>query len=300
MRKITLFLLLLCIAGITNAQDILVKNDKTELKVKVLEITDAAIKYKKFEMQDGPTYSIAKAAVFMIMYQNGTKEYMENKQVVPIVKPTTPKPVNTVATVMKTNTVNTYQTSSSGRANTKKSNWGAQLSVLSTNASVGADITSGSVIRMRAGFYFKVPISKHLTLEPSINIVGKGAKMSYSDYSSFGTNEINTSFIEIPFSVVYTTNGNKGLMIGVAPTFSFRIAQSEKVVVTDYGSGGTYSYSGSPNLKSTELGAIVSVGYKFSSKFSLSVLYNKGFTNLSELGGTYTTNYFGINTSFGF
>lgn len=60
------------------AQDIIVKNDKTEIKSKVTEILEDVIKYKKFEMLDGPIYSINKTDVFMIMYQNGTKEYIES------------------------------------------------------------------------------------------------------------------------------------------------------------------------------------------------------------------------------
>lgn len=61
------------------AQDLIVKTDKTEIKSKVLEITNEVIKYKKFEMPDGPIYNINKTEVFMILYQNGTKEYIEQK-----------------------------------------------------------------------------------------------------------------------------------------------------------------------------------------------------------------------------
>lgn len=56
------------------AQDIIIKTDQTEIKSKVLEIEEAKIKYKLFEHQDGPTYSISKSEVFMIIYQNGKRE----------------------------------------------------------------------------------------------------------------------------------------------------------------------------------------------------------------------------------
>lgn len=64
---------------ITSAQDLIVKNDKTEIKAKIIELTDDTIKYKKFEMLDGPIYNIKNSEVFMIFYKNGTKEYI-NKQ----------------------------------------------------------------------------------------------------------------------------------------------------------------------------------------------------------------------------
>lgn len=74
-----IFALLLMISFKGLAQDIIIKNDKTEIKSKVIELTEDLIKYRKFTMLDGPIYSINKSEVFMIVYKNGTKEYIENK-----------------------------------------------------------------------------------------------------------------------------------------------------------------------------------------------------------------------------
>lgn len=73
---ITTFLVLSWLA--TFAQDVIVKNDKTEIKAKIEEVTETTIKYKKFEMLDGPIYNINKRDVFMVIYKNGTKEYIES------------------------------------------------------------------------------------------------------------------------------------------------------------------------------------------------------------------------------
>lgn len=59
------------------AQDIIVKTDKTEIKSKVLEITETTIKYKKWQMQDGPIYNINKNEVFMVIYANGQREVIK-------------------------------------------------------------------------------------------------------------------------------------------------------------------------------------------------------------------------------
>ena len=61
------------------SQDIIIKNDKTEIKSKVIELTNDLIKYKKKSMLNGPIYSINKSEVFMIVYKNGKKEYIETK-----------------------------------------------------------------------------------------------------------------------------------------------------------------------------------------------------------------------------
>lgn len=77
-KNIITFIVAMLLSVAVSAQDIIIRNDKVEVKSKVLEITEDAIKYKKFEMLDGPTYSLKKTEVFMLMYANGTKEYIEN------------------------------------------------------------------------------------------------------------------------------------------------------------------------------------------------------------------------------
>ncbi len=60
--------------GISYSQDNIIKRNGEEIRSKVLEIGISEIKYKKFENQEGPTYTIAKSDVFMIKYENGTSE----------------------------------------------------------------------------------------------------------------------------------------------------------------------------------------------------------------------------------
>lgn len=78
MKKVLITTLLVLSWLATFAQDVIVKNDKTEIKAKIEEVTETTIKYKKFEMLDGPTYNINKRDVFMVIYKNGTKEYIES------------------------------------------------------------------------------------------------------------------------------------------------------------------------------------------------------------------------------
>jgi hypothetical protein len=75
MKKTVLILvgfIMMCIHAMS--QDIIVMNDKTEIKSKVVEIGDSEIKYKKFENLDGPVYAAKKTGVFMIIYANGQRE----------------------------------------------------------------------------------------------------------------------------------------------------------------------------------------------------------------------------------
>jgi len=70
-----------------NAQDKIHKVDNSIIEAKVIEISKTEIKYKKFSNQNGPTYTISKAEVETIVYENGEKETFnaennkaENKQ----------------------------------------------------------------------------------------------------------------------------------------------------------------------------------------------------------------------------
>lgn len=74
-----LFFLTLAVFCILSSfgQDVIIKQDGTELNTKVVEIGLNEIRYKKFENLDGPTYVVSKADVFMIRYQNGERELIK-------------------------------------------------------------------------------------------------------------------------------------------------------------------------------------------------------------------------------
>jgi len=59
--------------------DKLLLQNADELVVKILEIDDNYIKYKRCDNLNGPTYSMAKNKVALITYVNGTKEVIQNQ-----------------------------------------------------------------------------------------------------------------------------------------------------------------------------------------------------------------------------
>lgn len=64
------------VATSVSAQDIIIMNNDNadELKVKVIEVQDDVVKYKKWTYQDGPTFVVATKDIFVIKYQNGDKQ----------------------------------------------------------------------------------------------------------------------------------------------------------------------------------------------------------------------------------
>ncbi|PCJ79920.1 MAG: hypothetical protein COA49_10225 [Bacteroidetes bacterium] len=79
-QTVSLFTLLFLLIASNFSQDILTKNDGSELSVKVIEITEVLIKYKLYENLDGPLYTIKKSNVFMIKYENGSKDLFGKKE----------------------------------------------------------------------------------------------------------------------------------------------------------------------------------------------------------------------------
>ena len=71
------------------SQDIILLRTGDEIKAIVNEVGIDIIKYKKFENQNGPTYSLEKSKVFMIKYTNGTKDVFTEQKATNTVTTTT-------------------------------------------------------------------------------------------------------------------------------------------------------------------------------------------------------------------
>lgn len=81
MKKI-IFTVLTSIFTITFcfSQDIITKKTSEDIEAKVLEVTATEIKYKKFDYQNGPTFTILKSDVLMLRYANGTKDIFNEEK----------------------------------------------------------------------------------------------------------------------------------------------------------------------------------------------------------------------------
>jgi hypothetical protein len=70
---ITSILLLLYLPSI-QAQDTIVKRNDEKIAVKILEVNPGDIKYKRFDYQEGPIFTLPKWELKCIIYNNGVKE----------------------------------------------------------------------------------------------------------------------------------------------------------------------------------------------------------------------------------
>ena len=64
---------------ITGSYDIIIMKNGNEVLAKILEIGINEIKFKKFDYLNGPIIVVEKSDIFMIKYNNGTKELFNDK-----------------------------------------------------------------------------------------------------------------------------------------------------------------------------------------------------------------------------
>jgi hypothetical protein len=76
------------------AQDLIIYTNGMELKAKVTEITDTEVKYKSLDNLNGPVYTVLKTYIFMIKYENGTKDVFNVQPVVPVTPTASVVPVS--------------------------------------------------------------------------------------------------------------------------------------------------------------------------------------------------------------
>ena len=64
------------------SQDVITKKTGDDLQVKIIEVGQSEIKFKKHDNQEGPIFTISKSDVLIVRYANGTKDIFdqENKK----------------------------------------------------------------------------------------------------------------------------------------------------------------------------------------------------------------------------
>ena len=74
MKKSSLTLLALSIINFCDAQDVITRNDSSQVKANIIEINPREIKYKLFNYAEGPTISSNREDVAYIVFKSGVVE----------------------------------------------------------------------------------------------------------------------------------------------------------------------------------------------------------------------------------
>jgi hypothetical protein len=78
MKNLLLFILLACSSNFIKAQDTLTIRSGENVIVKIIEVGSSEVKYKKIDNLNGPVFAILKSELYLIRYENGSKDDFSN------------------------------------------------------------------------------------------------------------------------------------------------------------------------------------------------------------------------------
>ena len=233
------------------SQDVIIKTDKKEIKAKILEIEEHIVKYKKFEFLDGPSYTINKSEVFMIIYKNGTRETFEAKAV----------EVKTAPSVVETTKLSATKPIATEPA-TKKPAITSAIFKVEGERVMYFPRRLWSTLPTGGGLFLAG--ESEYALMPNFMNIGVGVQASiidneYVSSSGYGSVVYVSAFLPVNKLAGNIANQNKGFFpfVRIGPSFT----------ITNVEYDGMQSSS-----NSFDLSYGIGVDYKFSEKFGLSVL----------------------------
>jgi hypothetical protein len=251
MKKLFTFALLF-MAGGAAAQDMMALRNGNIETVKILEVGDNEIKYKKWENQEGPTFSTATANVLSVKFENGTNQK--------------------------------FDTATPAAGYTQKSNEGFSFHL-------GAALPTGDFADEKyapqggAGTGFALGMKNTWAVNASglgiflsadfiYNGVNSEVKDIFDEIEEEGSEVTIPHSINIPvlfgFNYLYRADPKLGLWCeaGVGP--NFRMISDESMVYTEYG----YHFSSEETYKmSTSVALQAGTGLMLNDKFSMGLHY---------------------------
>jgi len=286
--RITLFLSLFMFCALNLfGQDLIVTNSKEELKTKVVEIDEFLVKYKKFDFQEGPIFSIKKSDVFLIIYSNGSRELFNQNQVVDI--STDAQSIQNITSTENAKT-NYSQPTISINSPTKISNGNSEKSSMVNSESrtlfnkgekfFGIGIGTGVLLGSSAGGlatvsipYVSARFDKIFIQLGETSTLGVGLFASYHSYSTSILGSSNTTnFISGGITSTYYYGISEKLSVGggVRVLYTSILTSSGSFGVDDVGAVGTI-----------DLDLFGSVYYKATKKLNLFAELSSGISNVN-------------------
>jgi len=92
MKKLLILSTLLLLSNFITAQDTITTQNNRVIVAKIMEVTPTTLKYKKFDMPDGPDFILERSTVKKIVYKNGTVEVIDPIPATTVGTPVAPAP----------------------------------------------------------------------------------------------------------------------------------------------------------------------------------------------------------------
>jgi Outer membrane protein beta-barrel domain len=261
-KTFTLLITIVVFCVATQAQDLIILRDGSEIKALVQEVGKTDIKYRRFTNQAGPLYLVEKTLIFKIKYKNGKTDFFGSYQTptvpTPVVvsppvavstpppsKPTPPEPQNHVEPQQdlqkRYEAANTQPVVDAPLRNINyhSSTGGLKLGVIgglnaATFATDAIGISISNLTSFHIGMAGEYELSDNMVLQPSLLYSGQGANLKTTEnyYSTSGNTvnitidgNIGLSYLKVPINLLYHSNGFK---IGAGPYIAFLVGKGVK------------------------------------------------------------------------
>jgi len=263
MKKLILLFILISELANLNAQDIIIKKNGDEINTKIIEVGIEIIKFKKFDNLEGSIYTMGKNEIFLIKYENGSKDvFNDNLEV--------KQTVNTQKDYLRKGLhLGFHITPSVGK-------------ILRYNYDYGFGINSGADLSI----YF----NDYIGIKTGISYVNIPYKYSDYDYDynySIRYVNTNTTLLGMPIKFLLTTsnkigfylefglnvyynyynnnnyiyNGINGVVIVEETTFGLNIKTS-KIISLNFGLANYYSFETEGALMGLQIGMLFNLANK--------------------------------------
>ncbi len=213
------FLFSIFCTGISYSQDLITKKNGEDIKAKILEVGISEIKYKNFDNQDGPIYSLLKKEVLIIRYKNGNKDIFSDDQV--------------IDEKSKINNINKNENKPLLVANEKLGNEIKPIqSKLTFDKSVSfgikgglnyANVTRGdtkNIIGYNIGGFLEYKFNKSFSIQPELQFSEQGYKYTYqlqTDYfgpAISGSKIVTLDYINVPILAKFNVSDEFNFILG--------------------------------------------------------------------------------------
>jgi len=221
-------LLALCVIATTCscfAQDIIITKDAMRLNVIVVRTNPDNIRYKYFDNQNGPTFTILKSQIASILYQDGQVETFTSESTSTVTSPVT----STVTSPVTSTVTSPVQTQRSIADNYKpvavsrsekttneaytddvRTRWGikAGINIATVNLDNSSNSYSmGSVVGVVAGITLDQPFTPTWFFHSGLELSMKGFEMNPGSSSTLKATAV---YLQLPAAIGYKFNIGKG------------------------------------------------------------------------------------------
>lgn len=278
MKRFFLLVAFITTTLLAAAQDVIVMHDGSEVKSKVRQIGTSEVKYHKFENLDGPIYTVPRSEVFIIRYENGSKEVITK-----IESPTSSSPTTSQTTSVGNNkdivsTNNANHSDSLKYAHITAAQQRTKQDIHEKKLYISPQPFLGMAVGGKDVGYYGVSagadvFAEYFPSKKSSSGVCAGLGYNFKHYTlSISDYPINVNSLDILLGYTLRSNDMKffgrGLLHMGIPLSSNLVVETEKADVRD--------------ITHTTFGLAIDAGFHFK-KFNIGIRYSLGFLDQFDL-----------------